>query len=52
MDKPYYGIDSNYANYYNVAQKGEKDIFNGEVRPDVYNTVKKMINPAPLWRSN
>ena len=28
------------------------DIANAEVRPDVYTTVKKMINPVPLWRSD
>jgi len=48
MDIPYYGYDNNGAALYNVAQKG--DIFNDEVRPDVYTTVKKMINPFPLWR--
>jgi cysteinyl-tRNA synthetase len=30
----------------------KQDIANAEVRPDVYTTVKKMINPVPLWRSN
>ena len=52
MDKPFYGTDSNYANLYNVAQKGEKDIFNGEVRPDVYASVNKIVSPTPLWRGN
>jgi len=28
-----------------------RDIANKEVRPDVWHTVNKMINPVPLWRS-
>lgn len=50
MDLPYYGYTNGDVPLFNVAQKGEKDIANDEVRPDVYSTVKKMINPFPLWR--
>jgi len=35
-----------------LNQMRKKDIANKEVRPDVYVTVHKMVNPTAVWRTN
>lgn len=49
---PYNGWDNSPPSTPSLAQMHGRDIADKEVRPDVYVNVRRMVDPAALWRSD